>query len=114
MAGPDAPTAATDLVDHIAAELAARAEPDRAGPMARYMRDQFPFLGVTAAGQRAAWRAATASVPRRLPEPEVVEAALALWRRRPQSPRGADVARTPPASPRGRLRPRWLGGDRRA
>jgi 3-methyladenine DNA glycosylase AlkD len=75
-----APDAAA-LVDRIAAELAARADPERAGPMARYMRDRFPFLGVMSAGQKDAWRAATAGLPRRLPEPVVVEAALALWAR---------------------------------
>jgi 3-methyladenine DNA glycosylase AlkD len=70
---------ATELADRIAAELAARADPARAAPMARYMRDQFPFLGVMAPAQQDAWRAATAGLPARLPGPVVVEAALALW-----------------------------------
>lgn len=69
------------LADRIAAELAARADPERAVPMARYMRDQFPFLGVMSAGQKDAWQAATDGLPRRLPEPVVVDAALALWDR---------------------------------
>jgi prepilin-type processing-associated H-X9-DG protein len=49
--------------------------------MARNMRDQFPFLGVRAPGQAEAWRAATADLPRALPEPVVVEAAELLWDR---------------------------------
>ena len=74
------PTGAA-LAERIATALASRADPERAGPMRRYMRDQFPFLGVTAGAQRAAWRAATAGLPRRLPEQVVVEAAVDLWAR---------------------------------
>jgi 3-methyladenine DNA glycosylase AlkD len=69
------------LADRIAAELAARADPDRAARMQRYMRDQFPFLGVTGPGQKAAWRAASADLARRLPELVVLEAVLDLWAR---------------------------------
>jgi 3-methyladenine DNA glycosylase AlkD len=72
---------ADEIVDRIATELAARADPSKSGPMARYMRDQFPFLGVMSAGQKDAWRAAMAGLPRRLPEPVVVSAALSLWDR---------------------------------
>lgn len=70
-----------ELADRLAAELAARADPARAGPMRAYMRDQFPFLGVPAPEQRRAFAAAVAGLPRRLPEPVVVEAAQALWGR---------------------------------
>jgi 3-methyladenine DNA glycosylase AlkD len=80
VAGHDVP-AGPVLADRIAAQLAARADPDRVDAMQRYMRDQFPFLGVTAPGQKAAWRAAMADVARRLPEPVVVEAVLDLWAR---------------------------------
>jgi 3-methyladenine DNA glycosylase AlkD len=72
---------APEVVDRIATELAARADPSQAVPMARYMRDQFPFLGVMSAGQKEAWRAAMADVPRHLPEPVVGAAASALWNR---------------------------------
>jgi 3-methyladenine DNA glycosylase AlkD len=72
---------ADEIVGRIAAELAARAEPDRSGAMAAYMRDQFPFLGVMSPGQKDAWRAAMAGLPRRLPEPVVVDAVTALWDR---------------------------------
>jgi 3-methyladenine DNA glycosylase AlkD len=79
-AAPDA-VAPAEVVDRISSELAARADPAKAGPMARYMRDQFPFLGVMSAGQKDAWRAAMSGLPRHLPEPVVVSAALALWDR---------------------------------
>jgi 3-methyladenine DNA glycosylase AlkD len=76
----DAPDASV-IVGRIAAELASRADPAKAEPMARYMRNQFVFLGVMAAGQKEAWRAAMADLPRRLPEAVVAEAADALWDR---------------------------------
>ena len=78
---PLRPPPAAALVDRIVHELAVRADPERAAPMRAYMRDQFPFLGVPSPGQKAAWRAATAGLPRTLPETTVVEAAEALWRR---------------------------------
>jgi len=74
---PDGAVVAARLSD----ELVARADPRRAVPMVRYMRDQFPFLGVMAAGQAAAWRAAMAELPRSLPEPVVSDAAQLLWER---------------------------------
>lgn len=75
------PSTGAALADRIAAALAERADPARAEPMARYMRDQFPFLGVMAPAQKAVWRRMAADLPRHLPEPVVVEAARALWRR---------------------------------
>jgi 3-methyladenine DNA glycosylase AlkD len=74
-----APVTGAEVADRIAAALARRADADRAGPMARYMRDQFPFLGVMAPAQKEAWREVAADLPRSLPEPVVVEAATALW-----------------------------------
>ena len=71
----------SELAARLAAALAVRADPVRAEPMARYMRDQFAFLGVPSAGQKAAWRDATAAVPRVLPEAVVVDAAHDLWAR---------------------------------
>jgi 3-methyladenine DNA glycosylase AlkD len=49
--------------------------------MVAYMRHQFPFLGVKAPAQKAAWAEATAGLPRVLPEDVVVDAAVALWER---------------------------------
>lgn len=77
---PPPPDAAT-VVGRIVDELAARADPEQAGPMRAYMRDQFPFLGVPAPAQKAAWRAATSGFPRTLPESTVTAAAEALWHR---------------------------------
>jgi 3-methyladenine DNA glycosylase AlkD len=74
-------TTGAEVADRLAAELAARADPAQAAPMAAYMRDQFPFLGVKAPAQARAWAAATAGLPRRLPEDVVAEAAVALWAR---------------------------------
>jgi 3-methyladenine DNA glycosylase AlkD len=72
---------ADEIVGRISSELAARADPAKAEPMARYMRDQFAFLGVMSAGQKDAWRAAMAGVPRHLPEDVIVAAAVSLWDR---------------------------------
>lgn len=77
---PVTPTA-SELVQRIVSGLAERADPRLAVPMTSYMRDQFRFLGVPAAGQKEAWRAATARFPRNLPESVVVEAARDLWER---------------------------------
>jgi 3-methyladenine DNA glycosylase AlkD len=49
--------------------------------MAAYMRDQFPFLGVKAPGQKAVLRAALAEAGRPADEDEVVAAVDRLWAR---------------------------------
>ncbi|HET9770887.1 MAG TPA: DNA alkylation repair protein [Acidimicrobiia bacterium] len=77
---PDPPTA-DELADRIAGALAARRRPELAPAMAAYMRDQFPFLGVKAPDQQAAFREAMAGLPRSLPEDVVVGAADRLWAR---------------------------------
>jgi 3-methyladenine DNA glycosylase AlkD len=69
------------LADELSGALASRADPAAAGPMARYMRDQFPFLGVNAAGHKDAWREVMAGVPRHLDEEVVAAVVLDLWRR---------------------------------
>lgn len=76
-----APDLADELVTRIAAELERRADPERAGPMAAYMRDQFHFFGTPAPAQKQAWRTAIAGLPRVLPEDVVAAAATALWER---------------------------------
>jgi 3-methyladenine DNA glycosylase AlkD len=78
---PDNSDLASELVERITRELAQRADRDRAGPMAAYMRNQFPFLGIPAPAQKQAWRAAIAGLPRALPEPVVSAAATRLWER---------------------------------
>jgi 3-methyladenine DNA glycosylase AlkD len=78
---PDNSDLAGELVERITRELAQRADPDRAGHMAAYMRNQFAFLGIPAPAQKQAWRAAIAGLPRALPEPVVAAAATRLWER---------------------------------
>ncbi len=95
-----------ELAARIAAALATRADPSRAKDMARYMRDQFRFLGVPSPGQKKAWREATAGVPRLLSEAVVADAARALWRlpEREHQYLGCTLvnrhAGTPPRAPR--------------
>ena len=61
--------------------LAAAAVPADAGPMAAYMRDQFPFLGVKAPAQKAVFRAALATAGPPVDEAGVVAAIDDLWER---------------------------------
>jgi 3-methyladenine DNA glycosylase AlkD len=79
--GGGACTDGAALAARLAGELASRADPAQADAMRRYMRDQFPFLGLKAPAQAQAWRAAMAGVPRQLDEAVVVTAVLDLWRR---------------------------------
>jgi 3-methyladenine DNA glycosylase AlkD len=76
----DDPTV-TSLVSAIEDELASRHDPAKAPAMAGYMRDQFAFLGVASPGQVDAYRAATAGLPRHLPEDVVTGVTEELWRR---------------------------------
>jgi 3-methyladenine DNA glycosylase AlkD len=78
---PEPAITGAELAERLATALAARADQVRARAMVGYMRDQFRFLGVMAPQQQEAWREATAGLPRRLPEPVVVEAARDLWAR---------------------------------
>jgi 3-methyladenine DNA glycosylase AlkD len=71
---------ADTFVAEVSAGLGEAADPERAGPMRAYMRDQFPFLGVPAPAQAAVARAALASAGRPTDEGEVVAAVDALWR----------------------------------
>ena len=79
--GDDGAITGPGLAGRVAAALVARADPVQAQAMVSYMRHQFRFLGVMAPQQQEAWREAIEGLPRRLPEPVVVEAARALWAR---------------------------------
>lgn len=102
----DPPITGRALAGRIAASLVARADPSRAPDMQRYMRHQFPFLGVPAPGQKDAWREATVGVPRVLAEAVVVDAARDLWARPEREHQYLACtlvnrhAGTPPRSPR--------------
>lgn len=62
------------------ARLTAAADPTQAGPMSRYMRDQFPFLGVKTPVRRAAWRQFTADYgPPPTAEPALTTVVRDLW-----------------------------------
>ena len=72
---------AEELVERLDVALTSRADPTRVPAMTAYMRDQFPYLGVPAPGQRAAWREATPDLPGLLDQQLVVDATTALWAR---------------------------------
>lgn len=68
------------VVPEIRTRLLALAEPERAAPMRAYMRDQFPFLGVTTDRRRAAVRAVLADAPRPpAGANDILDAAATLW-----------------------------------
>jgi 3-methyladenine DNA glycosylase AlkD len=73
---------------------AAAAVPGDVEAMTAYMRGQFTFLGVRAAGQRAAMRAALVAAGRPVDETEVLAAIDALWARPQREYRyaGCDLA----------------------
>src|SRR2546423_7125038 len=50
----------TTVRDRLVAVYGAAADPARAAPMRRYMRDQFPFLGIPTPARRALSRAVLA------------------------------------------------------
>lgn len=89
-----ADTWAQRAVDAVAAEFGSLRDPDRARAMSRYMRDQFPFLGIPSAPRRAAQRRALAALP-----PPTADHALAFaeacWSRDPREYQyaGADLIR---------------------
>ena len=68
------------IAERISAELTSRSEPEKAAPMAAYMKTEMPFLGVQKAGRVAAWRAVRGEI-------EIADGAgyeravLALWKR---------------------------------
>lgn len=55
-------------------------DPERAAPMAAYMRDQFPFLGIPSPAQKAIYREVVAGLPRPA-EADLAAVAVACWRR---------------------------------
>ena len=52
----DSGTAQLNRLDALAAELATNASPERAAPMAQYMRNQFAFFGIPSPQRRAIQR----------------------------------------------------------
>ncbi|MFC4064368.1 DNA alkylation repair protein [Actinoplanes subglobosus] len=68
------------LTDRLAGAFEQARDPERAVGMAAYMRDQFPFLGLTSAVRRAQARVALAGLPRP-GEGELSDIARACWSR---------------------------------
>ncbi|MEU4622924.1 DNA alkylation repair protein [Actinoplanes sp. NPDC023801] len=68
------------LVDRLAGAFEQARDPERAVGAAAYMRDQFPFLGLTSAVRRARARVALAGLPPPA-ESELRDVALACWAR---------------------------------
>ena len=69
---------ADELLDRLISTYSAARDPERAGPAAAYMRNQFPFLGLPAPRQEALNRSVTAGLP--VPtEDELRTVALACW-----------------------------------
>jgi 3-methyladenine DNA glycosylase AlkD len=69
---------ADELLDRLVRAYAAAREPERAGPAAAYMRNQFPFLGIPAPTQRALSRSVTAGLPAPTEE-DLGAVSLACW-----------------------------------
>ena len=65
-------------IGELRAALEAKADPERAEPMARYMRDQFPFLGVTSPILRQAAKP-TLSAGRQADGDQLIAFARTCW-----------------------------------
>lgn len=77
MAEPTPPLAAA-ILQRLTTVYAGAADPERAGPMRAYMRDQFPFLGITAPLQKVLARQVLAGLPRPA-EADLRAVALGCW-----------------------------------
>jgi 3-methyladenine DNA glycosylase AlkD len=71
---------ADEIMDRLSRAFEAARDPDRAAPMAAYMRDQFPFLGIPSPTQKALTREVLAGLGRPA-EPDLAAVALACWER---------------------------------
>jgi len=81
LTGPVEPTGwAADAVGAAVRALTPHADPERAAGMARYMRDQFPFLGIGTPTRTAALKAAWQPLPAPPGSTDLATAATALWR----------------------------------
>jgi 3-methyladenine DNA glycosylase AlkD len=70
---------ADELLDRLVRIYSAARDPERAGPAAAYMRNQFPFLGLPAPAQEALNRSVTAGLPAPT-EDDLRTVALVCWR----------------------------------
>jgi 3-methyladenine DNA glycosylase AlkD len=77
---PQATPLAEEIMDRLSRAYERARDPDRAAPMAAYMRDQFPFLGIPSPAQKALTREVLAGLARPA-EPDLAAVALACWAR---------------------------------
>jgi 3-methyladenine DNA glycosylase AlkD len=77
---PQSTPLADEIMDRLSRAFEGARNPTRAAPMAAYMRDQFPFLGIPGPTQKALTRKVLAGVGRPT-EPDLAAVALACWRR---------------------------------
>jgi len=69
---------AAEIVGRLVAAYAAAADPERAAPMAAYMRNQFPFFGVPTQERRRLTREALRGLPKPA-EADAVSVAFGCW-----------------------------------
>jgi 3-methyladenine DNA glycosylase AlkD len=77
---PQATPLAEEIMDRLSQAYEQARDPDRAAPMAAYMRDQFPFLGIPSPTQKALTREVLTGLARPA-EPDLAAVALACWAR---------------------------------
>jgi 3-methyladenine DNA glycosylase AlkD len=71
---------ASTLLERLDAAYAGAADPDRAGSMQAYMRDQFRYLGIPMPPLRVLWRQVLAGLPKPT-EADLRDAATECWRK---------------------------------
>lgn len=76
---PQSTPLADEIMDRLSRAYEAARDPDRAAPMAAYMRDQFRFLGIPGPAQKALTREVLAGLGRPT-EPDLAAVARACWR----------------------------------
>ncbi|MGH3683103.1 MAG: DNA alkylation repair protein, partial [Natronosporangium sp.] len=76
---PQATPLADEIMDRLTRAYQAARDPDRAAPMAAYMRDQFQFLGIPGPAQKALTREVLAGLGRPT-EADLAAVARACWR----------------------------------
>ncbi|HEY8471623.1 MAG TPA: DNA alkylation repair protein [Natronosporangium sp.] len=77
---PTSTPLAEEIMDRLTRAYEGARDPERAVPMAAYMRNQFPFLGIPSPTQKALTRTVLAGLARPT-EPDLAAVALACWQR---------------------------------
>jgi 3-methyladenine DNA glycosylase AlkD len=77
---PESTPLADEIMGRLSRAFDRARDPERAAPMAAYMRDQFPFLGIPTPTREALTREVLAGVGRPS-EPDLAAVALACWER---------------------------------